>query len=98
MRKQVQQAFLLRLGQTRNGTVSELQREGDDLLEQCAAAVRDMHFDEAAVGCAGAPLDYLQDHLFKYHTYEWAADAASKEREAAAYVGEVRRFLDEAGG
>jgi len=49
-------------------------------------------------GCAGAPLDYLHDHLFKYHTYEWGADASSKEREAAAYVSEVRRFLDEAGG
>jgi len=49
-------------------------------------------------GCAGAPLDFLHVHLFKYHTYEWPADAASKEREAAAYVGEVRRFLDQAGG
>ena len=46
-------------------------------------------------GCAGAPLDYLQDHLFKYHSYGWAADAASREREAAAYVGEVRRWLGE---
>ena len=52
---------------------------------------------DAVPGCAGAPAEYLQDHLFKHHTYEWAADAALKEREAAAYVGEVRRFLDEAG-
>ena len=44
-------------------------------------------------GCAGAPLDYLHDHLFKYHTYEWSADVASREREAAAYVGEVRHLL-----
>jgi hypothetical protein len=50
-------------------------------------------------GCAGAPLNYLHDYLFKYTVnYEWAADAASKEREAAAYVGEVRQFLDEVGG
>jgi hypothetical protein len=46
-------------------------------------------------GCAGAPLDYLRNHLFKYYTYEWATDTASREREAAAYVDEVRRLLDE---
>ena len=52
---------------------------------------------DAVPGCAGASADYLHDHLFKYHTYEWAADAASRAREAAAEVGEVRGWLGRGG-
>lgn len=47
-------------------------------------------------GCAGAPLDYLRTHLFLYYNYEWVADAASRAREAGAYVSEVRHWLGEA--
>jgi hypothetical protein len=39
--------------------------------------------------CRDGPLDYLHDHQFKYHTYEWVATAASKEQAMQTYLAEL---------